>query len=776
MLNYGNLNDVEFEYLCQDIMQEKLGVELHHFAVGRDGGIDLCDDVDTKNIIVQVKDYYNSTVAQLMTSLKNEIAKVEELKPNQYYVCCSKSLTPQKVQDIYNLFSKFMDSPSNIITLNEIDDFLTKEENVEILKKHYKLWIESTGILQNIVNGETFIDCEVLLSTIENDKKLFVQTQAYYKALNCLENNKSLFIVGNPGVGKTITSKMLVLYYAANGYKVRYTTNTSDLQALKKSISQNANEKEIILIDDCFGQAYFQMKDSQNEELLSLIKYINLSTNKRLILNSRVTIFQEAKERSLELVKSFDNKEYKVYLIDMNAMSDIEKAKILYNHLTFNHVQKEYFDEIKKDKRYRQIIKHKNYNPRIIEFICNPRHYEKIEPKDYFKFIAKHLVNPKEIWKDEYERKLQKTDRILLSTIYSFSDSSTEQELIRKNFEKRILQESNIDITVNQFEASLNRLLEGFVVIMDVNKIKKISMANPSVNDYLDGRLKENAVERQVLIKNATHIQQIKRLLTDSEYETWGQAAVKNYTINNFEFKDNKQKNAIITYFVSEYGILDTYYLAIIHEFLLNPSDINFRGYADTSAKDIIKTLFKDKRLIDFYCIVSHLSTDDNLDTFYEHFDIGDLPAIICILDKWFKDDCRDVFIKSSISSIKSAIENHCDYVDADDYSPDISDAISSATSFTEDGKDIDVYDAASYIEDEVSETVKDEIYDMIKTLPKDVVIESDYMKNLDVSVYGADNLVSSYLDDGDYEHEYHESLSSDDDSEIDFMFDREFK
>ncbi len=776
MLNYGNLNDVEFEYLCQDIMQEKLGVELHHFAVGRDGGIDLCDDVDTKNIIVQVKDYYNSTVTQLMTSLKNEISKVEELKPNQYYVCCSKSLTPQKVQDIYNLFSKFMDSPSNIITLNEIDDFLTKEENVEILKKHYKLWIESTGILQNIVNGETFIDCEVLLSTIENDKKFFVQTQAYHKALNCLENNKSLFIVGNPGVGKTITSKMLALYYAANGYKVRYTTNTSDLQALKKSISQNANEKEIILIDDCFGQAYFQMKDSQNEELLSLIKYINLSTNKRLILNSRVTIFQEAKERSLELVKSFDNKEYKVYLIDINAISDIEKAKILYNHLAFNHVQKEYFDEIKKDKRYRQIIKHKNYNPRIIEFICNPRHYEKIEPKDYFKFIAKHLVNPKEIWKDEYERKLQKTDRILLSTIYSFSDSGTEQELIRKNFEKRILQEPNIDITVNQFEASLNRLLEGFVVIMDVNKTKKISMANPSVNDYLDGRLKEYAVERQVLIKNATHIQQIKRLLTDSEYETWGQTAVKNYTINHFEFKDNKQKNAIITYFVSEYGILDTYYLAIIHEFLLNPSDINFRGYADTSAKDIIKTLFKDKRLLDFYCIVSHLSIADNLDTFYEYFDIGDLPAIICILDKWFKDDCRDVFIKSSISSIKSAIENHCDYVDADDYSPDISDAINLATSFTEYGKDVDVYDAASYIEDEVSETVKDEIYDMIKTLPKDVVIESDYMKNLDVSVYGADNLVSSYLDDGDYEHEYLESLSSDDDSEVDFMFDREFK
>ncbi len=63
MLNYRNLNEIEFEYLCQDIMQQKLGVELHRFAVGRDGGIDLADNVDTKNIIIQVKHYMRSTVA-----------------------------------------------------------------------------------------------------------------------------------------------------------------------------------------------------------------------------------------------------------------------------------------------------------------------------------------------------------------------------------------------------------------------------------------------------------------------------------------------------------------------------------------------------------------------------------------------------------------------------------------------------------------------------------------------------------------------------------------
>ena len=44
MLNYANLNDVEFEYLCMDVLSKMLGVKLQRFGSGRDGGIDLTDD------------------------------------------------------------------------------------------------------------------------------------------------------------------------------------------------------------------------------------------------------------------------------------------------------------------------------------------------------------------------------------------------------------------------------------------------------------------------------------------------------------------------------------------------------------------------------------------------------------------------------------------------------------------------------------------------------------------------------------------------------------
>ena len=149
MLNYANLNDIEFEYLCMDVLSQMLGIKLQRFGSGSDGGIDLTDDSYRKNIVVQVKHYIRTDNSGLLRSLRAEIKKIDELKPKKYYVCCSKELTPQVKEQIYAMFSDYMESTANIISLTEIDDFLCKEENAEILRKHFKLWLESTSILTN---------------------------------------------------------------------------------------------------------------------------------------------------------------------------------------------------------------------------------------------------------------------------------------------------------------------------------------------------------------------------------------------------------------------------------------------------------------------------------------------------------------------------------------------------------------------------------------------------------------------------------------------------
>ena len=71
---------------------------------------------------------------------------------------------------------------------------------------------------------------------------------------------------------------MLLLHFASRGYRVRYTTDSTNLSVLKQSLSSDPTIKEVILLDDCLGQAYFQMKESQSTELLALIKYVHLQT------------------------------------------------------------------------------------------------------------------------------------------------------------------------------------------------------------------------------------------------------------------------------------------------------------------------------------------------------------------------------------------------------------------------------------------------------------------------------------------------------------------
>lgn len=479
MLNYANLNDVEFEALCNDIMERKLKTSLRRFAPGRDGGVDLTDDVSTKSVVVQVKHYRNSTTDQLVRSLKNELSKVISLSPKQYYICCSRELSAANINELYQHFQSYMASDRHIVTLNEIDDFLKQYANRDILKKHFKLWLDDTGILQELNNDDIFVDCEAFLDDAEELHKLFVRTSAFDRALKALEKDQTLCIIGDPGVGKSITSKMLVLHYASQGYRVRYTSNITDLGSLKASLRSDDKAKEVILLDDCFGQAYFEMKSTQSSELISLIKYVKRRPNKVLILNSRITIFQEARQRQRDLVSCIDRKDFKVHLLDINRLSGEEKAKILYNHLAFSGIPDNHFEDIKTGLRYRSIINHRNYNPRIIEFICNPKRYKTVPADKFFLFFQKHLDNPKEMWKDEYEDRLKLEDRILLQTIYSLTTTTANADVVQQCYEHRIASIPNIDKTVDQFSRSLQRLNEGFIRILDNHGKKEISMQTP---------------------------------------------------------------------------------------------------------------------------------------------------------------------------------------------------------------------------------------------------------------------------------------------------------
>lgn len=771
MLNFANLSDLEFEYLCKDVMSVMLKVPLERFGPGRDDGVDLTDHAWQKNIVVQVKHYIATDVRGLIASLKKEVPKVQALHPKQYYICCPKELTVNNKKEIYLLFQDYMDSSANIITLTELNDFLEQEENAEILRRHFKLWLESTNILTTILTNDICIDSEAMLYDIQSRANLFVQTRAYDQALECLQKNNVLIIIGAPGVGKTITSQMLVLYYAVQRYRVRYTTDGADLAGLKKALSQSRETKEVILLDDCFGQAYFSMKETQENELLSLIRHIKMNPNKVLIMNSRVTIYREAQERTPALVNSLDRKEYKAYVIDMSQISDVEKARIFYHHLYFGEVPAPYRAEIRKNKRYLQIVRHKNYNPRIVEFVCSRQQLESSKPDQYFDFIMQCLDYPEQIWKNEYEQRLAASDRMLLMTLYSLTNTTVSAEHLKRCYEYRISRIPEIDHSINHFRRAVARLQESMIQIIDQRGKKMISVVNPSVNDFLASYLENNEPDKQELLKNAINVSQLYRLMSKEQREATLHQLFSNGEILNYVFEDKKAQMDFIAGYCAEHQIMDIRYQPFLISYVRSMHDIITPGGLRLYERMMTTWIFEPK-MRTFYGLDQMVRDLSELQEILDNHELDDMVILLLKIDDLFTGAARGSYIRIARQALKESAEFYCSDVSAANYDIDVASVVADHSEYGPYEDYIDGDGAAFEIKNIVEDQVKDELYDILAKLPADLE-DSSFIETLDIDVSGSDDLVESYLSDvpEDYYEEYRNREENN--REIEYIFER---
>ena len=327
--------------------------------------------------------------------------------------------------------------------------------------------------------------------------------------------------------------------------------------------------------------------------------------------------------------------------------------------------------------------------------------YKDLEPTEYYDFVMRQLNNPREIWKDEYERKLQKVDRLLLQTLYSLSDSKADEATVRKCFENRIASESDIDTTINQYEAALTRLLDGFVRIVSERGPKKLMMVNPSINDYLDGRLRDSPLEKKQLIGHAFSIQQKKRLLSEEEFDEFAITVLREHEIEQYLFDTQAQKDAFISYYVCSHKVFDAIYRANLISFLNNPVSLHIYGKSTIMSIEIFRLLFKEE-ICKYYNIGERLYEECSLEQMLERFDFDALIEAIQMIDPFYQGANRPIFVRAASDRLGMAIELYCGVINADEFDFDVGYAVEIARY---DGKyscGVDVDKAASYLEEEI--------------------------------------------------------------------------
>jgi hypothetical protein len=725
MFNYGNLSDVEFEELCRDIMERKLQTHLHTYTRGRDGGIDICDTPINPQVMIQVKHYFFSDFSGLKRSLQGEIDKVKKRNPEQYYICTSCGLTPDNVKTIYAMFEEYMDSTECILGRNEIEEILSDSATV-FLRKYPKLGI-TVEFLNNIIHGDAIVDTEELFYDVEEDSKRFVATDTYYEALGVLQKKRVLILTGNPGFGKTITSRMICLHmFEKADCKIVYLSD-HNIKESKELLSQNPKEKELIFLDDCFGQRYFEMRSETGEELVSLLKYVRMNKNKYLLMNSRVTVYREAQSRFQQLGEIVLNDDLDEVCIDMNKISDLEKAEIFYNHLYFAGVSEDIMGQIRKDYNYRKIVRHVNYTPRLIKHITMKKTLEKMSPEAYVNYIFSLLQNPRDIWEDEYKNKLAAEDRIFMNILFSLTDVDCLASVHKKAYYKR-LSIDGIDTSSDPWSASRNRLLGSMLKMIEKNGIEYLAVADPSVNDYLDAVLKSNTGEVARIISTATEYRQILKLSPDSIEEM-----VKNTTVLDLNFDDENIKRKCILPIIVMKRIMDDAYMPLIYDFFRKPYTFIW-GESNIWAIQVYISLLKDEfnNTYDTRAMI----TEDSFKELLCMCLFSDLPKLFSSIQKanqeWLVEKYEEVVYVVVKDLLAEGIAN-ANIEDFYDGNP--MEVLSKNTKIEEIGPITDYEAAAQEVLEEATVNIFEEISDTLSKFPEPFC-----------SSYDVDDFIKLYL------------------------------
>ncbi len=479
---FETLNDKEFEVLVVDLLSEQFGKSIERFKPGRDQGIDgrFFEDVIDKKTIIQCKHWLKSGIDKLINECKrNEVAKVQKIDPSRYIFATSLPLSAKNKDDIFSAFKPYIQCLTDILGQEDLNSLLAKHPNIE--KKHYKLYLTSVNILQTILANDVVGRSSFHLEEIQGFLPKYVQTENHKNAFEKLEELGSIIINGEPGIGKTTLAEQLCLEYVTRQY---------ELVVVSESIKEaervySLDKKQIFYFDDFLGSNFLLALDNnQDSSIINFIRRVNKDSTKRFILTTRSNILNQGKFLSERFLQNNLNRNE--YEIRIQSLKKMDKAKILYNHIYFSDLPETFIDEIYKNKRYVDIINHKNFNPRLIEFITD---FIKVgilsEPSCYWDYIQQSLNNPKDIWRGTIENQIGDLDRHIVIAITlnnnSMKEDSLHSLLIR-------LKEIGFDVN-NKFPTinSVMRRLAGSVLNRNILENKQISYSlfNPSIADFV---------------------------------------------------------------------------------------------------------------------------------------------------------------------------------------------------------------------------------------------------------------------------------------------------
>ncbi len=482
--DFSALNDKEFEALCTDLLSAIHGHRFERFKPGRDAGVDgRYFAIDGSEVILQCKHWQATPLERLFTHIeKIERPKIEKLNPSRYILGVSHQLSRTDKSKLKELLSPYVLRDDDILGREDLNDILSREPLIE--RRHYKLWIRSTSVLQHILNKAIHDRSAFSLDEIVREAKFYVPTKLHGAAIDKLETLGTVIVTGAPGIGKTTLANHMVLHYVDRGFSLMHVAE--DLREAEGVYGDG--QKQIFYFDDFLGRNYLEaLSGHEGSHITQFIRRISHDKTKRFILTSRTTILNQGK--ALIDILSQNNIERNELEVRIESLQEIDKAKILYNHIWHSSLSAEHVDELYVERRYRRIISHRNFNPRLIRFITDTNAISEHSASQYWGYAKELLDNPTRVWQHPFEAQLDDFGRGIVLLV-AINQRPIRQFDLAEAYARFTARAENNGLTGRRdFLLTLRHLVGSFLsraaASAPTAENAVLDLFNPSIGDYV---------------------------------------------------------------------------------------------------------------------------------------------------------------------------------------------------------------------------------------------------------------------------------------------------
>ncbi|MGO7242880.1 hypothetical protein ACCS70_27090 [Rhizobium ruizarguesonis] len=334
-MNYdlSNLGWKAFQDLAAAVTAEVLNRPVQTFLGSNDGGRDGAfigrwegpDGTEAKSTI-QCKFSEKPGANLSLSDLTEELPKAEKLAAtglaDDYIILTNAGVSGETDAKICEAFTKVGVKTCRIFGGTWIVQKLVASPRLRMLVPR----VYGIGDLSHIITGHGYKQAKAILDSMGSDLSCFVPTEAYRSAVKAVQEHGFVLLLGDPASGKSTIAAILALGAIDDGCLGALKINSPDQLHL-----WHPGEKQFLWVDDAFGPNHFDASRMSrwNAELGTLRAAVEGGA--RIVFTSRNYIWEAAKPNLK--ISSFPLLKESQVVVNVQALSDEERAQMLYNHV-----------------------------------------------------------------------------------------------------------------------------------------------------------------------------------------------------------------------------------------------------------------------------------------------------------------------------------------------------------------------------------------------------------------------------------------------------------